>query len=156
IYLMSNANDEESVVALDVKDGKPVWSTKVGKVGKNQGPQYPGTRSTPTVDGDHIYALGSDGDLACLERDGGKLVWTKNLKKDFHGKPGAWAYAESVLIDGDLAVCTPGGEKATLAALKKKDGEPVWKCPVPGGDPAGYASAIAVDVGGVRQYVQFV
>jgi outer membrane protein assembly factor BamB len=156
IYLMSNAKDEESVVALDVKDGKPVWSTKVGKVGVNVGPQYPGTRSTPTVDGDRIYALGSDGDLACLERDGGKLVWTKNLKKDFDGKPGMWAYAESVLIDGDTLVCTPGGEKATLAALKKKDGEPVWKCAVPGGDPAGYASAIAVDVGGVRQYVQFV
>jgi outer membrane protein assembly factor BamB len=157
IYLMSNTAGEESVVALNVKDGKPIWSTKVGKVGKNPPrTDYPGTRSTPTVDGDRIYALGSDGDLACLERDGGKTVWTKNLKTDIGGEPGSWAYAESVLIDGDLVVCTPGGKKATLAALKKKDGEVVWKCAVPGGDAAGYASAIAVEVGGVRQYVQFV
>jgi outer membrane protein assembly factor BamB len=155
IYMMTNTKDEESCVALDVKDGKPVWSTKIGKVGKNEGPQYPGTRSTPTVDGDRIYVLGSDGDVACLERDGGKLVWTKNIKKEFGGKPGMWAYSESVLIDGDTLICTPGGEKATLVALKKKDGETIWKCAVPGGNEAGYASAIAVEAGGVRQYVQF-
>jgi outer membrane protein assembly factor BamB len=156
IYLMSNTKDEESVVCLNVKDGKPVWSTKVGKVGPNTPmANYPGARSTPTVDGDRIYALGSDGDLACLERDGGKRVWTKNLKTDLGGEPGMWAYAESVLIDGDVVVCTPGGQKATLAALKKKDGETVWTCAVPGGDAAAYASIVVAEVGGVRQYVQF-
>jgi outer membrane protein assembly factor BamB len=155
VYLMTSTKDQESAVALDAKDGKPVWTTRVGKVGANRGPQYPGARSTPTVDGDRVYVLGSDGDLACLERDSGKVLWSKNLQKDFDGKCGAWAYAESVLIDGDLLVCTPGGAKATLVALKKKDGETSWKCAVPGGDEAGYASAIAVDVGGVRQYVQF-
>ncbi len=155
IYLMTDSKGEESVQALDVKDGSKVWATRVGKVGANKGPQYPGTRSTPTVDGERIYALGSDGDLVCLEKDGGKQVWTKNLKKDFGGRPGMWAYSESVLIDGDVLVCTPGGKTATLVALKKKDGEPIWKCAVPGGDAAGYASAIVVEVGGVRQYVQF-
>jgi outer membrane protein assembly factor BamB len=156
IYLMSNRDGEESVLALAVKDGSEVWSTKVGKVGPNTPmASYPGTRSTPTVDGDFIYALGSDGDLACLTKDKGKIIWTKNIRKEYEGTPGQWAYAESVLIDGDTLVCTPGGKTATLVALKKKDGETVWKGAVPGGDAAGYASAIAVDVGGVRQYVQF-
>jgi outer membrane protein assembly factor BamB len=155
LYLMADRKGEEFVLALAVKDGAKVWSTPVGKVGPNEGPQYPGTRSTPTVDGDRIYALGSDGDLACLEKDSGKVVWSKNLKKDFEGAPGMWAYSESVLIDGDVLVCTPGGKKATLVALKKKDGSTLWKCAVPEGDKAAYASAIAVEVGGVRQYVQF-
>jgi len=157
IYLMSNTRDEESAVALDVKDGKQVWSTPVGKVGKNTGQaQYPGTRSTPTVDGDRIYVLGSDGDLACLGRDNGKAAWAKNLKNDFDGKPGLWAYAESPLIDGDVLVCTPGGDKATMAALNKKDGTVIWKCAVKEGDAAGYASPIIAEVGKVKQYVQFV
>ena len=152
---MADRKGEEFVVALAVKDGAEVWATAIGKVGPNMGPQYPGARSTPTVDGDRMYVLGSDGDLACVERDKGKVVWTKNLKKDFGGTPGQWAYAESVLIDGDNLICTPGGKTATLVALKKKDGEVFWKCAVPGGDSAAYASPIAVEVGGIRQYVQF-
>ena len=156
LYLMANREGKEYVVALAVKDGSRIWATAVGKVGRNQGPQYPGTRSTPTLEGDRIYALGSDGDLACLEKSNGKVVWSKNLKKTFDGTPGAWAYSESVLIDGDNLVCTPGGKKATMAALKKKDGETVWECALPKGDAAGYASPIAVEVGGIRQYVQFV
>jgi hypothetical protein len=155
IYLMVNKKGEEFVAALAVKDGATVWSTRVGKVGPNKGPQYPGSRSTPTVEGDFIYALGSDGDVTCLSKDKGKVLWSKNLKKDFAGRPGMWAYSESVLIDGDTLVCTPGGKSATLVALKKKDGEVIWKCPVPGGDDAAYASAITVTVGNSRQYVQF-
>jgi len=156
LYFMANRDGKEHAVALSVKDGSRVWSTIVGKVGPNQGPQYPGTRSTPTVEGDRIYVLGSDGDLACLEKVEGKIVWSKNLKKTFNGAPGAWAYSESVLIDDDNLICTPGGKKATMAALKKKDGEIVWECASPKGDAAGYASPIAVDIGGIHQYVQFV
>jgi outer membrane protein assembly factor BamB len=156
IYLMVDRGGKEFALALSVKDGAEVWATAVGKVGPNQGPQYPGARSTPTVDGERIYVLGSDGDLACLDRETGKIVWSRSLRKQFGGKPGMWAYAESVLIDGDTLVCTPGGKDATLAALNKKDGETIWKCSVPGGDAAGYASVIVAEVGGVRQYVQFV
>ncbi len=155
IYVLVNREGKEYALALDVKAGTQIWSTIIGKVGPNEGPQYPGTRSTPTVEGDRVYVLGSDGDLACLEKETGKVVWSKNLKKDFEGKPGAWAYSESVLLDGDKLVCTPGGKKATMVALNKKDGETIWVCAVPKGDAAGYASTIAVDVGGVRQYVQF-
>src|SRR5207237_8845180 len=106
-------DDTEFVMARAVKDGAQVWSTQIGKVGPNMGPQYPGSRSTPTVDGDNLYALGSDGDLVCLRlADGGK-VWHKSLRADFGGAPGMWAYAESPLVDGDVLVCTPGGKEAT-------------------------------------------
>src|SRR4029079_6584172 len=118
-------------------------------------PQYPGARSTPTIDGDWLYAMGSDGDLACLELKSGKELWHKNVRSDFGGKPGKWAYSESPLIDGDVLVCTPGGSDATLVALNKKTGDVIWKSSVPGGDPAAFASAIIVSVGGVKQYVQF-
>jgi outer membrane protein assembly factor BamB len=42
-----------------------------------------------------------------------------------------------------------------MVALNKKTGAPVWKSAVPGGDEAGYASAIVVQAGGRKQYVQF-
>lgn len=156
LYLLSNkGTDNEFVQALSVQDGKQAWETRLGNVGPNKGPQYPGARSTPTVDGDSLYALGSDGDLACLETASGKVRWAKNLRKDFGGQTGPWAYAESPLVDGDLLVCTPGGSEATLVALNKKTGDVIWKSPVPGGDQAAYASVIVVETGGLKQYVQF-
>lgn len=156
LYLLANEGlENEFVAAISTSDGKRIWRTRLGNVGQpNQMPNFPAARSTPTVDGEVLYALSSDGDLACLETDSGKIRWRKHLRSDFDGKPGAWAYAESPLIDGDILVATPGGSQATLIALHKKTGEVLWKCPVPGGDEAAYASALAVEVGGIRQYVQ--
>ncbi|HEV3144404.1 MAG TPA: PQQ-binding-like beta-propeller repeat protein [Gemmataceae bacterium] len=156
LYLMSNKGDsDEFVRALSVTDGKIVWSMRVGKVGPNQGMNYAAARSTPTVDGDVLYALGSNGDLACLEISAGKIKWQKNLRKDFGGQPGMWAYAESPFVDGDVLVCTPGGKDATIVCLNKKNGAVIWKCAVPDGDAAAYASIVIVEIGGQKQYVQF-
>src|SRR5438270_121878 len=102
-----------------------------------------------------IARAGADGDLACLETAAGKVRWRKSLRADFGGKPGTWAYSESPLVDGDVVVCTPGGTEATVVALNKKTGEVVWKCAVPGGARAGYASLVAADAGGVRQYIAY-
>lgn len=156
IYVMSNRGlENEFVQALSTQDGKPIWTTRVGNVGNpKQIPSYPKARSTPTVDGNFIYALGSDGDLACLEAKTGKIRWLKSVRKEFGGQPGEWAYAESPLVDGDLVVVTPGGPQATMVAVNKKTGALIWKAVVPGGDPAGYASAIVVQGGGRKQYVQ--
>ena len=156
LYLLANEGIEnEFVQALAVKDGHRIWQTRLGKVGNpNQQPKFPAARSTPTVDGDYLYALGSDGDLACVETGTGKVRWQKNLRTDFGGKPGTWAYAESPLIDGDALICTPGGSEATLVSLDKKTGAVLWRAAVPGGDEAAYASAIVVEADGVRTYVQ--
>jgi outer membrane protein assembly factor BamB len=157
LYLLGNeGKEDESVRALAVKDGKEVWKVRIGKVGNpDQKPQYPAARSTPTVEGDVLYALGSDGDLVCLETAAGKERWRKSLRADFGGKPGMWAYAESPLIDGDVLVVTPGGADATVVALKKSSGDVIWKSAVPGGDEAAYSSAIVVEAGGIKQYVTF-
>jgi outer membrane protein assembly factor BamB len=156
LYLMSNRGMENEFVAcLAVKDGSEVWTRRVGNVGPNRGQNYPGARSTPTVDGERIYALGSDGDLACLDTASGSVRWQKNLRKDFNGAPGNWVYSESPLVDGNVLVVTPGGKEATLVALNKQTGEEIWRCAVPEGDQAAYASVIIVEAAGVKQYVQF-
>jgi hypothetical protein len=136
VYLLgSRGMDDEFVQALSASDGSHIWSVRIGKVGANTPTaNYPGARSTPTVDGDVLYALGSDGDLVCMELAGGKIRWQKNLRTDFAGEPGLWAYAESPLVDGDTLVCTPGGAEATMIALKKSSGETIWKCAAADGE----------------------
>src|SRR5205807_7302684 len=123
IYLLGDRAGEEFAIALDAKDGKQLWSVRIGNVGPNKISPYPGTRSTPMVDGDAVYCLGSDGDLLCLAREDGKTRWQKSLRTDLGGTPGNWAYAESPLIDGDVVVCTPGGDMVALAALNKSTGD---------------------------------
>ena len=157
LYLLSNeGTDNEFVRALNAKDGKLIWSTRIGKVGNpKQQPSYPGARSTPTIEGKFLYALGSDGDLVCVDLATGKTLWTKSLRTDFGGTAGVWAYSESPLVDGNKVIVCPGNEAAAMVALDKKTGATLWKSAIPGEKAASYASAIAVEIGGVRQYVQY-
>ena len=156
LYVLgSEGVTNEFVQALRVADGSLLWKTRLGNVGQpDQKPNFPCARSTPTADDSSLFALGSDGDLVCLNSTDGTLRWSQNLRTDFGGKPGAWAYAESPLVDGDLVICTPGGGEATIVALRKTTGAVVWKAALPEADEAGYASAIVVETGGIRQYVQ--
>jgi outer membrane protein assembly factor BamB len=142
--------EETFVIALDEAKGKEIWSTRISANHGDGGP-----RSTPTVDGDRVYALSPQGDLLCLDAATGKRRWGKSLAKDFGGSVGTWHYCESVLIDGDRLICTPGGKTATLVALDKKTGETVWRSKVPDDDRAEYSSVIIAEVDGQKQYIQF-
>jgi outer membrane protein assembly factor BamB len=157
IYEIGNKGlEDEFVEARSVKDGSQIWSVHAGAVGNpKQQPAYPGARSTPTVDGESLYALGSDGDLVCLETKSGDVRWKKNLRSDFGGQPGTWAYSESPLIDGDVLVCTPGAATASIVALNKTTGDEIWRSPIESGGQAAYSSAIVVGSAVGNQYVQF-
>lgn len=154
IFTMGNRGNTEYVIALDESNGKILWTAPVGPVRSNGG-GYAGPRCTPTIDGTALYALGLNGDLLCLDVERGKERWRKSLPRDFQGAAGGWGYSESPLVDGDKVICTPGGRKATLAALDKKTGDTIWTAQVPEGDAAQYSSVIAADVAGQRQYLQF-
>jgi len=155
IFGMSNRGNDEVVWALSEKDGKEMWKTRLGPAFQqraSQGKEGPGC--TPTVDGERLYVLGLGGDLACLQARDGKIIWRRSLTRDFGGQVPRWSYRESPLVDGDKIICTPGGKDATLVALDKLTGKPIWKSPVPGSPGPAYASAIAIDFDGKREYVQ--
>jgi outer membrane protein assembly factor BamB len=152
----STAGDsDEYLVCFEQTDGKPVWKAKTGPAWKDRQPNWGSSRSTPTVDGELVYVVTPLGELVCCETAAGKERWRKNLKTDFEGaKADSWGYSESVLIDGDLVVCTPGGEKATMVALEKRTGSLRWKAVRPQDRGAGHASIVVSEVGGTRVYVQ--
>ncbi|MHB1033777.1 MAG: PQQ-binding-like beta-propeller repeat protein [Pirellulales bacterium] len=155
IFTMGDRGESQYVIAFDFNTHKELWATKVGGPWGDGGP-----RCTPTVDGDLCYALGTNGQLVCLQTATGKEVWRKDFGKDFGGKMmSGWTWSESPLVDGQKLICTPGGDKAALVALDKKTGAVIWKSAVPklgpkGGDGAGYSSVVVSAAGDVRQYVQ--
>ena len=157
IYGLGKQGDEEVVWALEEGTGKPLWTLPLprGKEKRDKIHRDDGPRSTPTVDGTRLYALGVYGDLVCLDLEGRQQVWHKNLRRHFNGEAKTgWGYCESPLVDGDKLICTPGRSNSAVIALDKKTGEPVWRAEVSSTQGAAYSSAVVVEVGGVRQYVQ--
>jgi outer membrane protein assembly factor BamB len=148
IYTAGNVGPDTVITALDL-DGKPQWTAKNGPACKHD---RPGTRSTPTIDGDRLYHENCTGDLACLDAKTGKVIWSLNILKKLGGRSPNWGLAESPLVDGNRVICVPGGVNAGLAALDKMTGETVWVCKETAEKP-GYASPILIEYGGVRQIV---
>jgi len=150
---MGDKDDKAYAHAINLVDGKNLWSTEIGKAGAPGWGNFEGTRSTPTVDGDLMFVLGQYGELACLKANDGSKVWEKHLEKDFGGKRPEWGYSESVLVDGDKILCTPGGTNGAIIALDKKTGNLIWQTK-DFTDGAHYSSLVCAEIGDVKQYVQ--
>ena len=151
VYLQGARGNNSVVIALNRADGKEVWSKALGAPETND--RGPGPRGTPTVDGDRLYVLTENGDLACLKTDG-SVVWQRNILKDFGGSQLRWLISESPLVDGPHVIVSPGGPGAGMVKLDKMSGKTVWSSKELS-DTAGYSSIVAADVQGVRTYMTF-
>lgn len=162
IFGMSYAGEDEIVWARTIDRARPVWSTRIAKANREVD-YHQGSRCSPTIDGERLYALGVSGDLVCLRVKDGEILWRTNLIKDYGGilpfYRESYGYTESPLVDGAMVVVTPGGDKHTVAAFDKVSGKHLWSAPVPstkkGDNRAAYSSLVVSEVGGVRQYAQF-
>ncbi len=143
-------NRKEFVFARSVRDGSVLWSTALADATRLD---HPGSRVTPTVDGEFLYTVSAYGDFTCLEAASGKVRWTKQLKRELNGTQPGWGYSESPLVDGDLVLCTPGGAKGTILAVRKTSGEIAWRS-TDFKDGAQYAGLVPATIGGVKQYIQ--
>jgi len=147
VYVQGVDRGNSVVFALDRRGGKTVWTTVLaGRLEQDRGS---GPRGTPTLDGDRLYALAENGELACLAAKDGSKIWRRNILEDFHGGNPHWLLSESPLINGGHLIVTPGGSNACIVALDKASGRTIWTSQDLS-DPAGYSSCIAGDVGGVK------
>jgi outer membrane protein assembly factor BamB len=151
LYVQGTEGSNESLFCIDVKEGKKVWATAYSN--ESRASSGDGPRANPTVDGDLIFGIGSQGQLFCIDTKGEKK-WSKSLKSDLSGSMmSGWGYSESPLVDGDKVVCTPGGRQGAIAAFNKSSGELLWRSKE-FTDSAAYSSIVIATIGGVKQYVQ--
>jgi outer membrane protein assembly factor BamB len=150
LFTMGARDQTAYIIAKDANTGAEKWATPVGKVLTNTWGDGP--RATPTVDGDKVYAMGGQGDLVCANAADGKEIWKVSMVA-LGGKVASWGYTESVLVDGDQVICTPGGDKGTMAALNKDTGEVIWRS-TEFTRAAAYSSPIVFEHEGIRQYAQ--
>lgn len=149
-YTMGTREDSEVLLALDANSGKELWVAKIGPILPNNWGDGP--RGTPTVEGDRIYTLGGQGTLICAQVKDGKIIWQHTMQ-ELGGTVPFWGYTESVLVDGNQVVCSPGGQQGSIAALDKSTGKTLWQSK---GftDNVHYSSLIQADHNGQRQYIK--
>jgi outer membrane protein assembly factor BamB len=153
IFGLGARDGKDGIFALKESDGTELWFTPFDD-SMDYNPNV-GPGGTPTYDAGKLYAVGIKGKLVRVDARTGGVDWKVDLVKDFGGKSPTWGFTESPLVDGDKLICTPGG-KRTILALEKATGKVLWEAAVPKADEAHYASVTAVEIGGQRQYVQFV
>src|SRR5207249_925926 len=112
-----------------------------------------GPRSTPTIAGGRVYALGALGHLHCLDARTGAVVWSRDTVKDFMGRIPTWGHACSPLVDGKRLIVQVGGQPgACLVALDLATGKEVWRSLA---DRPGYSSPVLVDTSRWRLLAYF-
>ena len=99
VYLLDRDDQVGDMMrCFDLSSGKELWSFGYDAPGSVN---YPGSRSVPTVDGNHVYSCGPYGDLYCIDINTHKPVWNKNIWKDFGGGGiPRWAITQCPLVYG--------------------------------------------------------
>lgn len=150
LYTTGMLEDNQGFLFAIDGTGKVKWKAAYGP--EVPGGQAPGSRATPTVDGDRIYVLSGTGTLYCMAASDGATKWSVDLLKTFNGAPVEWQFSESPLVDGNVVYATPGGPDASVVALDKMTGKTIWTSKG-FSEPSAYCSPVIFDFGANRVLV---
>ncbi len=150
LFILGSREGTEMLLCFNATSGEEIWAAELGpELDNNWGN---GPRGTPTVDGEHIYALAGKGNLHCFRTTDGGQVWSKTMQ-ELGGEIPHWGYAESPLIHSNKILCVPGGEQGTIVALDKHTGELLWQTKDLT-DGAHYSSIVVTEHAGKTMGVQ--
>lgn len=127
LVTIEQRGDDEVIVCYEASTGHEIWlHTYPAKFWEAMG--GPGPRSTPTIDGELVFAQGAEGDLVCLDLATGKVRWTRNLLKMFELPNTQWGITSSPLVVDNHVIANAGGRLGNgLVAFDIATGELVWK-----------------------------
>jgi outer membrane protein assembly factor BamB len=147
---LEQRNDEEVVVCYDLATGTPRWAReKAARFVETTGGDGP--RSTPTIVGDRVFAVGGTGVLDCLDLANGDVLWSRDLLADTGTGLPTYGMAGSPLVEGELVIVNGGsGSGSSLIAYGVTEGEEVWQG---GKGGAAYASPMIAEFGGERMII---
>jgi outer membrane protein assembly factor BamB len=144
VYLLDRDDKVgDNLRCFDLSNGKELWNFAYDAPGRVM---FPGSRSVPIVDGNHVYSCGHNGDVYCIDINTHKPVWNKNVWTDFGGKRlPIWAITQCPLIYGDLLIILSQAPEAGVVAYNKLTGDVVWKTPNLGNESYASPSVVKID-----------
>jgi len=154
VFVHGRRGTEEIVSAIDLATGKVAWEQKYpAPAAKNPYAKEMalGPYSTPLVDAERVYTLGTTAILSAWNVKTGALVWRKDFSPTIDTSKLFCGTATSPLQTKDGIVVHVGDDKrGVIAAFDSRTGQDRWTRELAG---AGYASPMEVTIGGVRQIV---
>lgn len=152
VELTPPATARERVLCFDEASGKQLWTHAYAAAYPDWAfnPSTGGPRATPIVREGKVYTLGAIGKLLCLDAASGRVVWEKDLAKEYQVEAFTGITA-SPLIEGELLILNICGKpNACVVALDCKTGKEAWRAL---DDPFTYSSPIVLSAGGQRQLI---
>lgn len=107
-------------------EGEKIWKTSLGKEWVTS---FPGSRSAPTAVDNLLYIGSGMGNLFCINRKDGSILWTREFAKDFQGQYPLHGHSEAAVVKDEKVYWTPGGETFNVVALDRYSGEVIWSNP---------------------------
>jgi outer membrane protein assembly factor BamB len=149
VYVLDRQeNQRELLRCWDLATGKEEWSAPYDAPGTVD---HNGSRSIPAVDEKYVFTVGVFGDFTCFSRADHKIVWQKNILKDFEGKKPGWAVAQSPVLYKDWVIVAPQSPTVGVAAFEKATGKVAWQSKTMG--KMDYSSPLITQVAGQDQVV---
>jgi outer membrane protein assembly factor BamB len=129
VFLESSSEDGKTrlLLALDAATGEIVWKTNAPGRTARKHPLNSLASSTPTTDGERVYAVfwdGADIHLAAYDFKHGKPIWTQNLGR-FVSQHGVGH--SPMLIDGKVILANDQDGTSHLHAFDARTGAKVWQ-----------------------------
>ncbi len=145
LYVFHRREDQEIVEALSCESGESLWQSVAPTAYRCAFAYSHGPYSTPTIDGDRLYAFGAEGVLRCLDIRDGRTLWSRPLHREFDVPEGLFAASSSPLVEGDSVVLNLGAaaRSAGVIAVNKQTGETLWHSVQ---DGRAYATAVAATI----------
>lgn len=150
-FLRRKIAGSERVVCFRESDGRQLWAHEYDCPYSTVALYAIGPRVTPTVDGDRVYSLGTEGNLYCLDVATGDVIWSRDFQKDFGWQVTEWGASAHPIIDGDRLICVVGGRGTTVVAFDKMSGKEVWRSL--DANQCGYCPPVIYDIHGQRHLV---
>lgn len=150
VFILDRIKGESDIMrCIDLDSGEELWSYTYDAQGEIP---FPGSRTVPTVDQDHIWSVGPHGDIYCFDKSSGEPVWHHNFLEDFDRELTTWGVSQAPLLYGELLIVAPQGSEAGVVAYNKNTGELVWKTRALTGHPS-HVSPSLVTYSGVDQII---
>jgi len=146
IYMTGKEGDEDFLYAVNMQ-GEMIYKVNYGRSWENS---YPDTRSTPTIEQERLYVISGMGEVVCIDKNDGNIIWKINAHEKYDGELHKWGVAESPLVIDDKVIYTNGGDKTSVIAFNKLTGEEIWTTESVGGART-YVSPVIYEEGDIRQ-----
>lgn len=149
-FTIEQRREHETVAAYDVRTGRELWTNSwLAEFQESLGGDGP--RSTPSVAGGGVYALGALGEFRCINAANGRTVWRRNIVDENQASSPVYGLAASPLVIGTKVIVAAGGRAGkSIACYNRVSGELIWTSQ---DDEAAYSSPMLMQIFGTQHLI---